>query len=442
MSFNTNLILLGAAGAGGPENWILEGPTTAEVGRVITLTVDSNENIYILTSTGTIIKVNKDGQILWATNNTTGGAGDSEILASASGDIYYVSPTGNGSIVAKINPANGNVVWARNTADTYGTGVFFFDSLSTLYYAGAGTQTRILRFDSDGNEFGPLRFSSELVNFSNGGIDVDVIGSIYVGGTKSSDIGGNTRNRFFAFKLNNNLTLSWAKLYAYSSSTSTNRALAAGLNGGSFYIAGYFNTSGSDNPSIILKINGSSGALEGSARANSIIPGSTTVVTQRSQKPYITLKFDSAGDGYYFGDVNCSENFSKTVSWLWKRNSNLGIYYANYFIFNPGVFNENTNQAVACGAVPGPGNSVYCLFTKDEQRLYLAKVPKDGSKTGTYAGVSGTIGYLPYNQQTGGPLAVDLGSVTLNGVSSSNVSTAISSTSTSVTSFSQNLIQF
>jgi hypothetical protein len=201
-----------------------------------------------------IVKYSSNGNRIWLKTLGYNDVNQANVITASSdgfiyvgGTLYLTSLFKNVAFIAKFN-SDGNLLWTRTPENTYRTSALAAGSDGSIYAAGQDLFARcfIVKYSSDGL----LRW---IKNFGTGNtlslkfsLTIDNDGYIYVAGTTTSDLNGqtvffNNLPTAYIVKYNSNGDIIWTRLVpmqsivvrAYVSS------LITGLDG-SIYIGGYY----------------------------------------------------------------------------------------------------------------------------------------------------------------------------------------------------------
>lgn len=371
---------------GAPTYWLTEfGGSSSDA--VMGVAVDSSGNIYstgysagIVAGVDSLIvtKQNIYGDILWIRSltgtSTTSTVGNGIVLDS-SGNLYVVGYTNSGGagqqdlLLVKYTSA-GALVWQKaiggNQGD-YGRGITI-DSSDNIYVIGtfltaASSQEFII---AKYNTSGTLQWKRAYGGTnSDGGFAITVdnnTGDVYAAG--QADIGGDVQ--LTLIKYNSSGTLQWQRA-AGVTGAEYGRTIALDSAGG-VYIGGYGATQGAGNSDMILIKYNTSGVYQW----QTAIGGTNTdaaygLSTDSSNNLYLTGFTDSSGTtgGYDLAII--------------KLNSNGIIQWQRAL----GTAGAGESQMYSRPSVITSTSIIITGYVND---MVVAKLPIDGSGTGTYSG--------------------------------------------------------
>jgi hypothetical protein len=353
------------------------------------------------------------------------------VAVDLSNNVYAVGLSLNGSsgsnwdiILVKYNYA-GVVQWQKNIGSTSSGnneyGYYVTVDSSNVYIAGEaininGLYSYVAKFNSSGETqwVNYLGNTSEYTNASAKGVAVDSSGNVYVVG--QGGYPGNTR--YFAVKFNSSGTVQWNKFSDNGSPYSGYMGGIAVDSSGNVHLSGAIADS-SSHKFLVVKLN-SSGNLVwqrrlGSNSATSIatscaldssgnvyVTGTTDV---SSVKNFLTAKWDSSGNLQWQRTFDAQQSdWAKSIA----VDSSSNVYVV-------GITNEGTNNTniasikynssgalqwqrslIGTSVENGEGIAVdtignyyiagTCGATSsgNQREFFVAKLPADGSKTGTY----------------------------------------------------------
>ena len=410
--------------------------------------IDTNDRIYFpayfredtsypwLPNSGWIGQYSKLGNLNWqraiGDSDATTWGGDNELLFSSSlspdEQYFYVvghTTPGNGSgIIFKYN-TSGSVQWKKQIGDSddndfYGS---VTDSSGNLYIAGgydpnAGQgKANIIKLNSSG----VIQWQKFLAGTSGyRHMAIDSSNNIYVCGT----IDGGPAD-CLVVKYNTSGSVQWQKRVTRGSSNYWEGSYCVALDSSSnVYITGFSNhDSSSDDQPFLLKMN-SSGTFQWARKFGNYggSSGNTAecCICDQNDNVYVTGrdKTNTSGTDAYIVKLNSSG----TVQW--KRS--LGINGINHNGYSLKIDSRN-NIVLGGDFYAASGSGGY-----GSRDYFLAKLPSDGTKTGTYSLNSGSWVY----QSTSMSVGTSSGwSISNAGRSTSNSSLSVSNSSLSEASY-------
>jgi len=424
------LIGLGAA----KEHWIaLIGGSSSDEGRDID--IDSNGNVFVVGKTSSdgegsddafIVKLDDKGAIQW--QRTLGGSASDRFEGCVihSDDIYAVGATyseGSGSTSLSANLTvkynnSGTLQWQKVTGDNRGNDYSIsvdIDSSNILRTAGTivgGDNTPnigVLDFDTSG---GSTRKTSETVGSNKtdyGSGCATYGGNAYVCGSYD---GGTPAFEAWLGKYNVNGTKQWQR---YLSTTLSEQPANHGVatdSSGNVYMALQF-TDGVYPDLAICKYN-SSGSIQWQRKITQYSQiYATAVTTDSSDNVYVLSYANGVGAGSYDWFI-AKWNSSGTIQWQ----RALGTTAADY-AFGIRIYGDNM---YICGRTSGAGAG--------SDDIMIAKLPTDGSLTGTY----GSFVYQATSlTEAAGSLTEGAASLSTSGVGGSHSNGTLTDATTSFT---------
>jgi len=360
--------------------WIATlGGSSLDQGRGIT--TDSSGNVYVVggessqgqgLSDALLTKYDTDGNIQW--QYILGGTSNDYfygIKVDSSGNIYVggysnQGATSNDVLIAKYN-SSGTLQWQRilaGLAANSDTGQSLaIDSSSNVYISGYynNNQQLIAKYDSTG----AIQWQRLFQANSNGyGISIDTSNNIYVCGY--SDVGSAGSNDAFIAKYNTSGTVQWQRILG---GTLTDQALSITTDGsGNVYISGQTNSQGAGSVDALIAKYDSTGAIQWQR-----ILGGASAEFGRA------IVSDSSGNVYFTGSTTSGTSPSDVI--IAKYNTSGTIQWQRYL---DGGYDE-----IAYGITLDNKNNFYITGysisqSHSNQDVLIAKLPTDGSKTGTY----------------------------------------------------------
>ena len=323
-------------------------------------------------------------------------------------------------VLAKYS-TSGSLLWQRRlavpSADSFGSGVAV-DSSNNIYICGYGGSTTVSAYIAKYDSSGTLQWQRSLGTSSKitygYSIAVDSAGSgVYVVGNSNATLSGSDAR---ITKYDTSGTLQWQyRLYTPTTGSEVFRGVAVDTSGNT-YISGYnFNSSVSNNSMLLVKYN-SSGTIQWQRRLDSAGGDDLGIgaATDSSSNAYIC--------GYGTGSVYFSfakYNSTGTIQWQRWLTGSAGEAY--------GITADSSGNVYVCGQTYGTGSKVLIvkynssgtiqwqrsITTNDASpvdiarsiyvdaagttititgtsaknginRLFVAKLPADGSLTGNY----------------------------------------------------------
>lgn len=372
----TREIIYAAAGVGGGTQnyWIADigytsGPTLYSTFKIA---IDSSDNVYFcgqLYDTENILfiaKYDSTGVLQWQKTLSDTGAGDVtaySIAIDSSGNACVCGATNAADgVVAKYN-SSGTLQWQR----TLSSNLYFFsiatDSSDNVYvtgYTSSGTaKTIVVKYNSSGTLQWQKSVSDSTYPYYGYGIFVDSSGNIYISGQTVNN--GNT----FAFisKMDSTGDVLWTRdLYNAGNNSNFRNVIVNGS--GDVYAFGYGSFSSQNQ--VIAKYN-SSGTIQWQRTFDG-----------GSGDDGLCIALDSSGNVYTTGYVYDTTNSVYKAS-IVKYNSSGTLQWQRTLNYDP----DNETE---CYAISVKGNSlcVSGVIGTNPVRSFIAKLPTDGSLTGTY----------------------------------------------------------
>ena len=349
-----------------------------------------------------------------------------KVAIDSSENIYFLGSTnisGDGTLeLAKYNPA-GVLQWQKSLG-TSGTSVNGYgikiDSSDNIYVSGqssisaGGYSSLLAKYDTTGTLQWQRILGLTSYNTFGNGLSVDASGNIYVGGYSNS----NGTAWFQLHKYNSSGTLQWQKQLGSGSGSTVGYGVAVDSSSNVF-LSGYTTVYGPTHFEF-AKYN-SGGSLSWQARiydpsyaygngAAVDASGNSYICGFTSTKSFVLVKYNSSGSIVWSTNLNGA---SYGAAYAIAVDSSGFIYVCGYFIlsgtktsfqiakYSSGgsiqwqrSLTSSSADCVAYGITVNNSNSFYvCGYTQSNaQDFLMAKLPSDGSLTGTYTlnGVSYT----------------------------------------------------
>lgn len=392
----SQMILLGAAGAGGGSYWLstLSNASLRDQGTSISL--DSTGNIYVAGGNNAsntrpfVAKYDTDGALLWQ-KHFSGVNGSPESISAAldsSANIYLVSLQNNIMLVAKVN-SSGTLQWQRNigTADDQPRSVAV-DSSGNVYGVGfcttgasGASDMQLFKYNTSGT----LQWQRKL-----GSTDRDIAFDAAISSAGNLCIAGRRGDSSTVFypatvQYDSSGNLSWSRRLvadpagiAYGVTTdSSNNVYSAGYVRNSSFINGFlltkFNSSGTFQWSNVIRHTSATFHLECYGVTRSASGFIYAIGTERNnstgaRKAFIAKYSESTGNV------------------VWQRTLVVKGYDEGFDI------KVDANEDMY---LTGYGGTSSTQTTFD---VWTAKLPGDGSLTGTYGGI--VYSSVSYTQST------------------------------------------
>jgi len=347
--------------------------------------IDSSGNVYITatsTSNASIIiaKYDTNGTLQWQRilDSSSGIDTANRIATDSSGNVYITAianVSGRPSIFAAKYDTNGTLQWQRSLGVTdnnnYGESIAV-DNSTNVYVGGyssslfTGSTAVIAKYDTNGN----LQWQKYLANVTFPGNsqssvidhDVDSSGNIYLGISAQGII---------VAKYDTNGTLQWQKRLSSGSEAGYIQSISADSSGNT-YIAGSSYGAEGQSDMLIIKCDSNGDILW---QKTLDYPGSSTfeavydVCVDISQNVYVLAASSISGN---VDSIILKYDINGNLQW--QRNFGNPSYYEN-------------GSTISVDSV---NNNIYASFFQYDNvstfSATVAKLPSDGSKTGTYGG--------------------------------------------------------
>jgi outer membrane protein assembly factor BamB len=378
------------------------------------IAIDSSGNVYFggsISGQSVISKFSNTGNVLWQRNLNTSGI--LSIGVDSSANVYLGGHSGSpkGFQIFKYN-TSGNLLWQRNLPGTtfdnlaYGIAV---DSSGNSYIAGFAnpidtrTTFQIVKYDTSGNLLWQRSLGPSGQSVTGSCIAVDSSGNSYIGG-----LGG--INDIIIAKYNTLGTLQWQRIFGSGASGYEQCSSIEVDSSGNVYVCGdTYNISSGHYELIIAKYD-TLGTLQWQRSLDSG-SNSTTEVGNG-------VVVDSSGNVYVCGYTSFNYGF------IIAKYDTLGNIQWQRILTDTGISTE-----FGFGIAADSSNVYVCGYStvSGTYDFLLAKLPNNGSATGTY-----TVGAYSF--------VYDALAFSNTATSFSNTATSFSNTATSfsntATSFS------
>ena len=301
------------------------------------------------------------------------------IAVDGSGNVYitgYTASSGEGgydAIIAKYDNS-GTIQWQRTlggTGDDRGYGIAV-DSSGNVYIIGytdnSGTGSNdalIAKYDTDGLFKWQRTFGNPNVNVNlnvENGVDIAVDGSgnVYISGSTNSS-GAGDYDAFIA-KYNTSGTLLWQRTLG-GANADVGYDIAVDSSG-NVYIAGYTQSAGAGGQDVFIAKYNTDGDYQWQrSLGDTSDDQGWSIAVDGSGNVYITGYTNSSGAGSY--DILIAK-YDTTGAYQWQR-----------------TLGSTANDQGTGVAVDGSGN-VYIIAYTAGYDIVMAKLPTDGTYTGTY----------------------------------------------------------
>jgi len=338
--------------------------------------IDSDGNMYVIGSTKTsassamqVLKFNNQGVLQWQKEI---GASDDRGLAvttDSSGNVYvcgrtFVSGVPN-FLTIKLD-SSGASQWQKALSNVIFVTDVKIDSGNNVIVVGAGTSdnTQIAKYNSSGT----LQWQKQLQQASyilgENEVAVDSSDNIYISGTMIE--GG----YFYSIvaKYNSSGTLQWQNKFGGSSKNQYGNSIATDASG-NVVICGYTDFTGTAE-FLIYKLN-SSGTLQWQRTFGDVYDQGYGIATDSSDNVYII------GEGYYASNNFTFAKFNSSGTIQLQRQLGGGL--------------SDLGRSIR---VASDGAIYICGYTQSGYKGFMyARLPNDGSLTGTYTVGAQSISY-------------------------------------------------
>lgn len=348
-----------------PSNWIgMLGDSATEIARGVAF--DSQTNMYIVGvggsgTVGQIAKYNPYGVIQWQRNLSITAYYS---VATDSLNNVYVTGFNNGIQLTKYN-SSGVLQFQKKLNASTGQGwSIACDSLDNMYIAGyaddpgANFDIRIVKYNSSGTLQWQRRLGQNGTDQRAYGVAVDASANVYIVGYSGASI----TNKVQLAKYNSSGTIQWQREVNYGSEDAIGYGVSVDT-ASNVYVASTIYVSGVGYICLI-KYN-TSGTLQWARKLGGGSPDARGVTVDKDDNVYICGYSNSAGtrDWYW-----AKYNSSGTIQWQ-RRLSTSTAADEVYSI------KADLSDGLLLGGITSSTGNGNFLF---------ARMPQDGSKTGTY----------------------------------------------------------
>jgi hypothetical protein len=392
--------LLSVANIGGPY-WI---------GRLVDaaygpIAVDLSGNVYLaITKTGstipvTVVKYNSFGVLQWQKewSDAVFSHQVKYIGVDNSNNIYVVAtiPSPVEALIIKLD-SNGNILYNKRVDITSGNldarSGYLNPTTSELYVIGVDSATKSTFVKYNSSLVGQFTRTLSDVNVQFNAITIDGSGNIFVGGFNNGS--------FNVCKYDSSANLLWQK-EIYSSGNVLNVYGLATDSSGNVYATGYF-YNGSIYVGFTIKID-SSGSLQWQTRLLGMTDGINHSVAVDSNNSVYTCGYSDSNNAQL-------AKYDSSGNLQWQRS-----------ITTP-------SQVYAISIKIDRSNNLYVGMTNN----YFAKLPSDGSLTGTYSVGGASVTYQT-STLTSNSTGLSFRSSTITSATGSDITNNLSGTITSGT---------
>ena len=380
-------------------NWFgrLKGTSQTSYGTGVAL--DSSKNMYISgsnNSTGQVAKYNELGVIQSQSSVVSSDANKTVgVAVDSSNNVYYVNRWADSTYInISVNKYNssGTLQWTRRFVnisidrDAYITAITT-DSSNNVYISGywlnsSSYNVVIIKINSSGTTQWQQRLTSGSPNYfinTQGNIAVDSSGNVYFSGLSWITTSGPPGQEILLVKLNSSGALVWQRTLGDSS---TQQGWGTGIDSdGNVYVTGR-----SGFYQIIAKFN-SSGTLQWN---RSLYNGGNAIQVTN-------LIVDTSGNSYICGYYTIGSGSPDLENaFIAKYNSSGTIQWQRRF--GTDIIDSRNTSTQANNLAFDASGTLYMIGQSNantsvyQDNFFFAKLPPDGSKTGTYT-LSGVTYY-------------------------------------------------
>ncbi len=356
--------------------------------------IDSLGNIYILNSTGTIVKMDSSNNILWSNLiSSTYGVHPGAITVDSSGNIYITGTISlnsnyyNNGIILLVYNSSGSIIsdnlFRGASTDSMDSGdAIVLDGSGNVYIAGSispnTTTTAMAGIVLKYNISSGLEWATEIKDLSTtpqtvvNGIVLDGSGNVYATGTFNTSAG---YPNLFITKLNSSGTLVWLTRFTIGSPPSLGVSGIAVDSSGNLYITGNIGPSG--YPEVFVgKINGTNGSFLWQEQFSNIYSyynntNGNSIAVDSSGNLYITGNYYQAAKTSYA--LIAKLNNSGVLQWQSNLTNGtgttlMGVGYtisldSSDNIYISGNYDGNSDFFLLTAPSSGPLDGVYATYT-------------------------------------------------------------------------------
>ena len=395
----------------GIDYWIAEFGSSTLQDRGRKVKVDNAGNVYMggysntynssngnKVHTGFIVKYDKTGAIQWQRTLsqpgiTSGGVYLFDISIDSSGNVYvcgtdevrrnFVAKYNNSGVIQWQRTMNGNALGDYYGNELYGIGT---DSSGNVYAAGkarnmAVNSTILIKYNSSGT----LQFQRSVgVNWRHQIRDaaIDSSGNFYIVGYGGNRANGSSFDGIFVAKVNSSGVVQWEQTLGGDTNT-TNTETGEGItvdSSGNIYVIGYGYTGTVASRRMIIAKYNNSGVIQWQRTLNGTSFGEIgeDVAVDSSGNVYVCGFFDTNGTSVSRGNDAIIAKYNSSGTLQWQRtlaNSQYGKIDEAY-----GITVDNKGTVYVTGMTETNVVSVFDV----KSLAFIAKLPPDGSLTGTY----------------------------------------------------------
>lgn len=352
-----------------------------------TVFVDSSKNIWwptIVGGTNTHInKVDSNGSLVFQRQTAYGSSSGCTSLATDSSGNYYLSSNTGANVWSAWKINSSNTIQYEKTFTSIGQGSYIYPAVSGNTYVrftNGGTYSNhyVAKLDSSGAVTWQRQLAITANNdYGTGGLGVDSSENLY---TSGYTVVGGTTNVPYVWKYNSSGTIQWqiksATALAFDQYNSSGSLIDSDSSGNCVAI---FNNSNGGGTSAFATIHyfNTSGTLQWSRK----LTGTSIGINGTG------VKIDPTnGDVYVVGHSFTSTNGSIIV---FKYNSAGTIQWQRSIQTGTTLFAKAKSITIDSAAVYVSADT----HNSTGQQSFLAKIPKDGSLTGTYTVGTYTVVY-------------------------------------------------
>jgi hypothetical protein len=328
----------------------------------------------------------------------------------SSNNVYYIisgtnPDTGNPAFFVQKRNSSGVIQWQRRLTGIQTSGILRSIAVDTSnnVYISADSQSEfqersvVVKLDSSGNITWQRQLNpSESTSIFGSSVAINSSGDVYVGGLTSVTGAG---QEFLLYKLDSSGATLWQRRFG-GSGTQSGRSIALDSNGDVYIYGTAFQFA---SEMVLAKYN-SSGTLQWQRKFTS---PSGFIQTPSAGSPR-ALTIDSNNNIYLTGFFRVSSSPNLENAFIVKYNSS-GVIQWQRRLGPPAILGDRETTSFGYAVTTDSAGAVYFVGTTNvfvdrfSNGFFFAKLPPDGSKTGTYTvgGFSFTYAASSFTESAG-----------------------------------------